>query len=116
MDIIDGITFKTNFTETDQSSRPSATTASDELALMLSGGGGGGGKTNINGVIDDFSQGATNDCYFLTRLKNLSRKSWGRDAIKSAITPDGNGGLMSHSEVQKTQKDNLLNIMLLLTR
>lgn len=50
------------------------------------------GKTNINGVIDDFKQGTTGDCYLLTRLKNLSRKSWGKKAIKESIEPDGMGG------------------------
>ena len=60
---------------------------SDEVSSIL-----GGGKTNINGEIEDFKQGATGNCYMLTRLKNLSRKSWGKRAIKSAIVSDGMGG------------------------
>ena len=62
------------------------TTASpDELPEKIAG-------TTINGVIEDFKQGNTGNCYFLTRLKNLSRKSWGAKIIKESIEPDGTGG------------------------
>lgn len=49
-------------------------------------------ETNINGVIDEFEQGGTNDCWLLSELNSLSQKSWGKKVIKNAIQPDGKGG------------------------
>ena len=69
-----------------QNPETNGVSVTDELSRQLAD------KTNINGVIDDFKQGSTGDCYLLTRLKNLSRKSWGKKAIKESIEPDGMGG------------------------
>ena len=49
-------------------------------------------STKIDGVIDEFRQGATGDCWLLSELNSLSHKPWGKNIIKNAIKPDGEGG------------------------
>ena len=49
-------------------------------------------ETNINRSVDNFMQGGSTNCAFLARLKNMSRKSWGKKYVKNCIKPDGKGG------------------------
>ena len=49
-------------------------------------------NSQLNGIIEEFQQGKLDDCYILNELQGLSQTSWGKDAVKNAVIPDGKGG------------------------
>lgn len=49
-------------------------------------------EQNIDGEIGFSKQGNVYDCKLLAQLNGLSYTDWGRNVIKNAIKPDGNGG------------------------
>ena len=50
-------------------------------------------NSNINGLIEYSEQSSnTGDCWLLSSLNAISSTSWGREMIKDAIKPNGNGG------------------------
>ena len=74
-------------------------------------------STQINGEIDKFCQGATDDCWLLAELSSLSGKSWGKDIIKNAIKADGAGGAIvtiKENELEEKQiritKEEIISI------
>ena len=63
------------------------------------------GETHFNRSIDNFMQGGSTNCTFLARLKNMSRKPWGKKYIENCIKPDGRDGVyITYSGAKGNQK------------
>lgn len=51
-------------------------------------------KKEFDGVVgDSYQSKITGDCWLLTGVNSLMTTSWGKKAVKNAITPDGYGGV-----------------------
>lgn len=70
-------------------------------------------RVKINGVIDEFTQGKTGDCWLLAGLKSLAGTKKGADIIKKSISQDEKGivtvRLNGLNEVYKFSPEEIYN-------